>query len=165
MEKKFIALFFIMWVFFAAGCAGQTGGGTSFKKPLTAKSRIFIASDSVLSHALTGEFIKRGYTVVTWNDLDKALAGKEATPPGLSEQDLLVHGGKILHADVVLAIKMIPFSWDDYKVYTAFIKLFETERGDIVGSITYQNGASWISRESLPGSAERIAKLLFEGAE
>ncbi len=64
-----------------------------------------------------------------------------------------------------MSIKMIPFSWDDYKVYTAFVKIFGTERGDIIGSITYQNGTMWINRDPLPISAERIAKQLFDGAE
>jgi hypothetical protein len=84
---------------------------------------------------------------------------------GFSEQDLLVDGGKMLQADTVITIKMIPFSWDDYKVYTAIIKLFDTDRGDITGSVTYQNSTAWTSRESLPGSADRIARRLFEGID
>ena len=64
-----------------------------------------------------------------------------------------------------MTIKMVPFSWDDYKVYTAIVKLFGTERGDIIGLVTYQNATLWISRDPLPGSAERIAKKLFEGTD
>jgi hypothetical protein len=63
-----------------------------------------------------------------------------------------------------MTIKMVPFSWDDYKVYTAIVKLFG-RRGDIIGSVTYQNTALWINQDPLPGSAERIAKKLFEGAD
>jgi hypothetical protein len=165
MEKKFIALFFVLSVFFVTGCAGPTTGGAYIKKPLTTKSRIVMASDNVLSDAIVGELIKRGYAVVTKNDLNRVLSGKAMVMPGFSEQDLLVHGGKMLQADAVMTIKMVPFSWDDYKVYTAIIKLFEPERGDIIGSVTYQNSTTWISRESLPNSAERIARRLFEGAD
>jgi hypothetical protein len=165
VEKKFIVLFLILWVFFMAGCTSPAVSGAYIKKPLTTKSTIVITSDNVLSDALVGELIKRGYAVMTKNDLDRVLSGQAMSLSGLSEQDRLVHGGKILKADAVMTIKMVPFSWDDYKVYTATVKLFGTERGDIIGSVTYQNATLFISRDPLPGSAERIAKKLFEGAD
>ncbi|MBI4633656.1 MAG: hypothetical protein HY742_07185 [Deltaproteobacteria bacterium] len=164
MEKKSILALLILWSFFIAGCTSPAVNGTYIKKTLPEKSAILIDSDNVLSDALMGELIKRGYAVITKDDVKRALSGKAVALSGLSEQSDPVQIGKRLQANAVMTIKMFPFSWEEHTVYTAIIKLFDTEQGSLIGSATYQNGTAWISREPLPNSAERIAKQLFEGA-
>jgi hypothetical protein len=79
-----------------AGCTSPAVSGAYIKKPLTTKSKIVITSDNVLTDALLGELIKRGYAVMTKNYLDQVLSAQATSLSGLSEQDRLVHGGKIL---------------------------------------------------------------------
>jgi hypothetical protein len=165
MEKKITALFLIICGFLLAGCIGPYAGGAYIKKPMTTKFRIAVASDNFLADALQGELIKRGYAITTKGDLDRALSGKGTVGAGSSEHDSMIRGGKMLQADAVMTIKMIPFSWDEHTVHTAFVKIFDTERGDLIGSVTYQNSPIGLSRDSLPGSADRIARKLFEGAD
>jgi hypothetical protein len=79
-----------------AGCTSPAVSGAYITKPLTTKSKIVITSDNVLTDALLGELIKRGYAVMTKNYLDQVLSAQATSLSGLSEQDRLVHGGKIL---------------------------------------------------------------------
>ena len=164
MEKKSVLVVLILWSFLIGGCTSPAVNGAYIKKSLPAKSTILIDSDNLLSDALTGELIKRGYAVITKEDVKRALSAKAIALGGLSEQSDPIQIGKRFQANAVMTIKMFPFSWEEYTVYTAIIKLFDTEQGNIIGSATYQNGTAWISREPLPSSAERIAKQLFEGA-
>lgn len=158
----------ILMLVLLTGCAGPNVRANLNPSTTKPNPRIGIVSDHLLADAIGNELVGYGFTVIERGRLQAVLDELKLSLSGILKEGDLRRVGDILNVDALMFVSVTTEPDFPSKVGSATIKIVDARTGTLVGGVTYQNGrggapgspADAGMKESLPDSAERIAKEL-----